>query len=449
MALIEILKSLFKNKQVFSYTSRLNKTKIIGINPFILIVFIFFLTLTFFTISNVVSNKNVQNKNNVEDITRTNEFSNLTNFFISKINSPYKEIKYVIKNNDSIEKILKKIDVRNKDVKIISTKLKQKKLSNIYVGRELNIVLKKLPNESHTVVNLIFPISNTSSIEVRKSNDEFIIKENILRLNKREVVVKAVINNNLYSSAVKKGIEPNIIVEFARIFGFEVDFQRDIRKGDWFEIFYEKFEDDNNKVRDTGKIIYASMYVNGEEINLYNFKFKNENEEYFDIKGKSITKSLMKTPINGARLSSSFGMRKHPILGYNKMHRGTDFAAPSGTPIMASGSGTVTRARWCGGGGNCVKIKHNSTYETIYAHMKSFAKGIKEGKKVKQGQIIGYVGSTGMSTGPHLHYEVVVNGKKVNSQKLKLPSGKILKGVARKEFEIERIKIDLRLSEKR
>ena len=191
------------------------------------------------------------------------------------------------------------------------------------------------------------------------------------------------------------------------------------------------------------------MYVNGEEINLYNFKFKNENEEYFDIKGKSITKSLMKTPINGARLSSSFGMRKHPILGYNKMHRGTDFAAPSGTPIMASGSGTVTRARWCGGGGNCVKIKHNSTYETIYAHMKAFAKGIKEGKKVKQGQIIGYVGSTGMSTGPHLHYEVVVNGKKVNSQKLKLPSGKILKGAARKEFEIERIKIDLRLSEKR
>ena len=189
------------------------------------------------------------------------------------------------------------------------------------------------------------------------------------------------------------------------------------------------------------------MFVNGEEINLYNFKYKNE-EEYYDIKGKSITKSLMKTPINGARLSSSFGMRKHPILGYNKMHRGTDFAAPSGTPIMASGSGTVTRARWCGGGGNCVKIKHNSTYETIYAHMKAFAKGIKEGRKVKQGQIIGYVGSTGMSTGPHLHYEVIVNGKKVNSQRLKLPSGKILKGDARKEFELERIKIDLRLSEK-
>ena len=288
-------------------------------------------------------------------------------------------------------------------------------------------------------------MNNTTSVEIRKSQNNFIIKENILQLNKREVVIRNDIKNNLYSSAVNAGIEPNIIIEFARIFGFEVDFQRDIRKGDWFEILYERFEDDNNKVRDTGKIIYASMFVNGEEINLYNFKY-NKIEDYYDMNGKSITKSLMKTPINGARLSSSFGMRKHPILGYNKMHRGTDFAAPSGTPIMASGSGTVTRARWCGGGGNCVKIKHNSTYETVYAHMKSFGKGVKEGRKVKQGQIIGYVGSTGLSTGPHLHYEVIVNGKKVNSQRLKLPSGKILKDRERSEFEIKRIKIDLRLA---
>ena len=153
--------------------------------------------------------------------------------------------------------------------------------------------------------------------------------------------------------------------------------------------------------------------LRGQNNQLYYFPKKNFDGHY-DEYGKSIKKALMKTPINGARLSSSFGMRKHPILGYNKMHRGTDFAAPSGTPIMASGSGTVTRARWCGGGGNCVKIRHNSTYETIYAHMKSFAKGIREGKKVKQGQIIGYVGSTGMSTGPHLHYEVHHNGAPQN-----------------------------------
>ena len=446
MTFIQIFKDFFKVKQYDVRISKVNKGKILGFNPWLFISFIFFLAIIFFGVSNFINNKNIQNKKNFENITKSSEFTNFTNFLFSKINSPYKEIKYVIKKNDSIEKILKSFDIKDDDIKDISTKLKRKKLSNIYTGRELSMILKKKLDEKSTVINLVFPINNTSSIEVRKSNNEFLIKENILQLNKREVVVKATIINNLYSSAVNKNIEPNIIIEFARIFGFEVDFQRDIRKGDWFEIFYEKFEDDNNKVRDTGKIIYASMYVNGEEINLYNFKYKDEEEEYFDIKGKSITKSLMKTPINGARLSSSFGMRKHPILGYNKMHRGTDFAAPSGTPIMASGSGTVTRARWCGGGGNCVKIKHNSTYETIYAHMKAFAKGIKEGKKVKQGQIIGYVGSTGMSTGPHLHYEVIVNGKKVNSQKLKLPSGKILKGKSREDFELERIKIDLRLS---
>ena len=197
---------------------------------------------------------------------------------------------------------------------------------------------------------------------------------------------------------------------------------------------YELFLNEKNEIVETGEILYANLKLSGQDNSLY--FFDNEGSEgHYDKNGKSVKKALMKTPINGARLSSPFGMRKHPILGYNKMHRGTDFAAPSGTPIMASGSGTITRARWCGGGGNCVKIKHNSTYETIYAHMRAFAKGIKEGKKVKQGQIIGYVGSTGLSTGPHLHYEVIVNGKKVNSQKLKLPSVKILKVKERKLFE--------------
>ena len=448
MAIIQLFKEFFKKTLYQTSSLRFNKPKINKVNVVVLLSVSFFITVVFFTISSSINKKNIVNKNNFSEVTKSNEFSNLTTFLISKINSPYKEIKYTIKNNDSIERILKKYDIDNNDIKNISLKLKQKKLSNIYSGRELSLILKKLSDGRNTIINLVFPITNTSSVEVRKVSNDFIVKENILKLYKKEVVVKNKITNNLYSSAINSNIEPNIIIEFARVFGFEVDFQRDIRKGDWFEIYYEKFEDDNNKVRDTGKIIYASMYVNGEEINLYNFKYKNE-QEYYDIKGKSITKSLMKTPINGARLSSSFGMRKHPILGYNKMHRGTDFAAPSGTPIMASGSGTVTRARWCGGGGNCIKIKHNSTYETIYAHMKSFAKGIKEGKKVKQGQIIGYVGSTGMSTGPHLHYEVIVNGKKVNSQKLKLPSGKILKGEARKDFELERIKIDLKLAELR
>ena len=448
MPLIQIITKFYKQKLKNLQSAKRIKLGAVGLNPVIFLCFIVFFFILFFTASNFISNKNKRNKDNLTEVTNSGEFFNVKNYFIFKINSPYQEVSYTIKNNDTIEKILKNYNIKTEDIKNISTKLKERELSNIYSGRKFSLIYKKLENKSNTVINLIYPINNTSSVEIRKIQDNFSVKENILQLYKKEVVVKNIIKNNLYSSAVDSGIEPNIIVEFARIFGFEVDFQRDIRKGDWFEILYERFEDDNNKVRDTGKIIYASMYVNGGEVNLYNFNYKNS-QEYYDIKGKSITKSLMKTPINGARLSSSYGMRKHPILGYNKMHRGTDFAARSGTPIMASGSGTVTRARWCGGGGNCVKIKHNSTYETIYAHMKAFAKGIKEGRKVKQGQVIGYVGSTGMSTGPHLHYEVIVNGKKVNSQRLKLPSGKILKGKERELFEFERIKVDLKLSKLR
>ena len=445
MTIIQKIRVLIRKKLNFLSLIDFKTIQIQGFNPLILVSFLIFFSALFFVSSCLIQKKNDENVINLKEITQTSEFTNFTNFLISKINSPYEEINYVIKKNDTVEKILGRYKIKNDEIRKISSQLKKKKLTNIYSGRKLSLILKKLDDESNSLVNLVYPINNITSVEIRKSQNNFEVSENILQLYKEEVVIKNIIRNNLYSSAVNSGIEPNIIIEFARIFGFEVDFQRDIRQEDWFEILYERFVDDNNKVRDTGKIIYASMYVNGEEINLYNFNYKNE-EDFYDINGKSITKSLMKTPINGARLSSSYGMRKHPILGYNKMHRGTDFAAPSGTPIMASGSGKITRARWCGGGGNCVKIKHNSTYETIYAHMKAFAKGIKEGRKVKQGQIIGYVGSTGLSTGPHLHYEVIVNGKKVNSQKLKLPSGKILKGEERKQFELDRIKIDLKLS---
>ena len=446
MPLNQIFNQFPKIFKHFKNTGRFYK--LLSWKYFIYLFSILLFYSVFIIISNLIDQKKKIEDQNLNAVVKTEEFSKLSSYFISKINSPYKEVQYSIQKNDSIEKILKKYAIRANDIKIISNNLKQKNLINIYAGRKLSLVLKKLDDGSNTVVNLIYPINNTLSIEIRKNQNNFIIKENILQLYKKEVVIKNVIKNNLYSAAIDAGIEPNIIVEFARIFGFEVDFQRDIRKGDWFEILYERFEDDNNIVRDTGKIIYASMFVNGSEINLYSFKDKND-FGFYDLKGKSIVKSLMKTPINGARLSSSFGNRKHPILGYTKLHTGTDFAAPSGTPIMASGAGTIIRSRWCGGGGNCVKIKHNSTYQTIYAHMKSFAKGIREGKKVKQGQIIGYVGSTGMSTGPHLHYEVLVNGKKINSQKLKLPSGKVLSNDERKKFEIDRIKIDLKLSELR
>jgi murein DD-endopeptidase MepM/ murein hydrolase activator NlpD len=269
----------------------------------------------------------------------------------------------------------------------------------------------------------------------------------VLKLNKKIIYKENVILQSLYKAASDQNIPPNIIIEFARIYGFQVDFQRDIRKRDKFQIMYEVFINNKNKIIQTGEILFANLKLSGQDNSLYYFDKKNA-QGHYNKNGKSVQKALMKTPINGARLSSSFGMRKHPIDGFNKMHRGTDFAAPKGTPIMASGNGIVKKAGWCGGGGNCVKIKHNSTYETVYAHMSKFARGIKKGVRVKQGQTIGYVGSTGKSTGPHLHYEVIVNGKRVNSQKLKLPSGKTLKGKDRELFETNKIKLNVLKSEK-
>jgi len=258
---------------------------------------------------------------------------------------------------------------------------------------------------------------------------------------------EGVITNSLYNTAINLEIKANTIVEFARLYGFQVDFQRDIWKGDSFQIIFEEYKNKEGNIVEAGDIIYANLNLQNQDLNLYKYEYEKGKIDFFDENGKSMRKTLMKTPINGARLSSSFGKRKHPILGFNKMHTGTDFAAPKGTPIMASGNGVITKARWCGGGGNCVKIKHNSKYQTVYAHLSKFAREIKKGVRVKQGQIIGYVGSTGLSTGPHLHYEVIENGRKINSQKLKLPSGKILKGKNRKLFEVNKIKIDVLKSE--
>ena len=383
-------------------------------------------------------------RTNFNSFLGSEEFTNIREYIYENLNSPYKEYDYIVKNNDTIEKILKKFNVANEDINNIASSIVEKKLSNIFAKTKIKIVVKE-SLKTNKIVSLFYPIDEITTVEIKKSKDNFIIKKNILKLEKKEIVLSNTIKNNLYSSAIEAGIEPNIIVEFANIFGFEVDFQRDIRKGDKFEVYYERYVDENGIVRNTGKIIYASMFVNNKELSLYNFKFDNR-EGYYDVDGKSVIKTLMKTPINGARLSSSFGMRKHPILGYNKLHKGTDFAAPTGTPIMASGSGVVLMAQKYKGYGNYVSIRHNSTYVTAYAHMSKFGRNIKKGVRVEQGKIIGYVGSTGMSTGPHLHYEVIKNGKKINSQRLKLPSGKTLNNEARNKFEVERIKIDVKVA---
>ena len=369
----------------------------------------------------------------------------LKNYILNQIKSPYLEYEYVIKDNDTIEKILKKFSVKEDEVAWIVKKIKKKDLSNIAPKQKIKFILKKAKNRKDIeIVKINYPISKTTFVRIDKRKDGLEITKSITQLFKKNVVVQGNIENNLYNSAIKAGMEPNVIVEFARIFGFEVDFQRDIRKGDEFQVMYERYMDDRNKKIKTGKILYAYLDVNNQKIKLYSFG-KKDKYDFYDEKGRSIRKALMKTPINGARLSSPFGKRKHPILGFTKHHNGTDFAAPTGTPIMASGNGTVITAGWCGKGGNCVRIRHNSSYTTGYGHLSKFA--TKKGRRVRQGQIIGYVGNTGMSTGPHLHYTVSYNGKFINSQKLKLPSGKILKGEERKKFEVERIKLDVALGE--
>ena len=411
------------------------------------ITFLFLLLLITISSTSIYNEKKVLIDENYKNLINNIYFQKSINQIFDNLVPRYKNIDHKISSGETFDKILNNYSIPNEEINQIKKKLNSDyNINNLQPNLEIKITIDQSNNKK--ITSFLFPVSRTEKIQLTRNldNNLFEKKTIITNLNKKIIFKEGKITQSLYKTAIDLNVQPNVIIEFARIYGFQVDFQRDIRKNDNFQIMYEVFEDDDGKIFETGNIIFADLKLSGKNNALYYFE-KKGSEGHYDENGKSVEKALMKTPINGARLSSAFGMRKHPIDGFNKMHRGTDFAAPMGTPIMASGSGLITRARWCGGGGNCIKIKHNSTYETIYAHMKNFARGIKEGIRVKQGQIIGYVGSTGKSTGPHLHYEVVVNGKKVNSQKLKLPSGKTLKGKEREIFEVEKIKLDVLKSE--
>ena len=391
-------------------------------------------------------------KKNLNEKTYTNFIDNVyftktLSYLIDNLEPKYKKVKHKIKSGETFDKILESYSIEKSEIIKIKTSLKKKITLNKLNTKQ--IIQFSLDKTNNKIEEFIYQTSNTQKIYLKRNviGDNFNKEIISIKLNKKIIYKENLIAQSLYKAATDKQIPANTIIDFAGIYGFQVDFQRDIRKNDKFQIMYEIFLNEQNELIETGEILFANLKLSGQDNNLYYFDNKGSVGHY-DRNGKSVKKALMKTPINGARLSSPFGMRKHPIDGYNKMHRGTDFAAPIGTPIMASGDGIVKKAGWCGGGGNCVKIKHNSTYQTVYAHMSKFARGIKPGVRVKQGQTIGYVGSTGKSTGPHLHYEVIVNGKKVNSQKLKLPSGKILKGEERKLFETNKIKLDVLKSEK-
>ena len=409
--------------------------------------FLLFTALTVIILVQIFNYIKDQKKNHFFDTLNNLYFEKTLHSTISNLNPKFVDIEHKVLQGENFTGILEKYEVSKKEIEKIRKVLSKKEnLKNLKNGQIIKFTLDL--GSSNKIFDLYYPSSRTKKIKLSKDlkSGNFKYEEVITNLNKKVLYKEAKISKSLYSTAVKLDVKPNIIVEFARIYGFQIDFQRDIRKNDIFQIMYEVFQDDKEKTFETGKILYANMILRGQQNELYYFDKKNF-EGHYDKNGKSAKKALMKTPINGARLSSSFGMRKHPILGFNKMHKGTDFAAPEGTPVMASGDGKIIRARWCGGGGNCVKIKHNSTYSTVYAHLSKFGPGIKEGRRVKQGRIIGYVGSTGMSTGPHLHYEVIENGKKINSQKLKLPSGKTLTKKNRELFEVIRIKTNVTKSE--
>ena len=391
--------------------------------------------------------KKSNNQKTYSDFVNNIYFKKTLSEIINNLEPKYKKVKHKVRSGETFDKILEGYSIEKKEITKIKNSLQKK--TNINKLNTKQIIEFSLDKTNNKIEEFTFQLSNTQKINLTRNIESDNFKEKILsiKLDKQILYKEDIILQSLYKSAEKQKIPANIIIEFAGIYGFQVDFQRDIRKKDKFQILYELYLNEKNEVIETGEILFANLKLSGQDNTLYYFDYSGS-EGHYDRNGKSVKKALMKTPINGARLSSPFGMRKHPIDGFNKMHRGTDFAAPMGTPIMASGDGVVKKAGWFGGGGNCVKIKHNSTYQTVYAHMSKFARGIKAGVRVKQGQTIGYVGSTGKSTGPHLHYEVIVNGKKVNSQKLKLPSGKILKGEERKLFETKKIKLDVLKSEK-
>lgn len=254
--------------------------------------------------------------------------------------------------------------------------------------------------------------------------------------------VRASIENSLYVDATRLGAPDKVVAQFANIYEYSVDFQRDIQPGDEFELFFEVARDHKGEIVKAGDLLYTSFSPRGKTMDYWLFEDENGDENFYDADGKTAKRKLRATPINGARLSSSYGRRKHPILGYRKMHSGVDFAAPRGTPILAAGSGTVERANRYGSFGNYVRIRHSDGYKTAYAHMKGFAKGIRKGARVRQDQVIGYVGTTGRSTGPHLHYEVHLNGKKINPRRLSQLSGKPLSEDQKPAFESRREEIE-------
>ena len=340
-----------------------------------------------------------------------------------------------IKAGQTFGDLINNYDIPDSEKFRISQLLSEKiDLTQLNIGTEIRITFLKKNNFIEIKkINILDKKNN--QIQILKKDDKYEIDSSSVLAFTKNILKEIVINESLYKSAINADVPPNIIMQFVNLYGFDVDFQREIRNGNIIKIYYEVFLDNKLNIRKAGNIKFASLALSKNTYELYKYTTNDNNKsEYFDAAGKSAVKALMKTPINGASLSSGYGMRKHPILGYDRLHQGVDFAAPTGTPIMAAGTGFIEKIGMNGGAGNYIKIKHINGYKTAYGHMNKFAAGLKKGSKVTQGQTIGFVGSTGMSTGPHLHYEVIFNNKKINPMKMKLPSGRKLKGKILDDF---------------
>ena len=356
--------------------------------------------------------------------------------------------KYYLQEGETFTGALKQADLQDDEindvVNIISKKIDLRKLN---VGTLIETYTKSV-NDKKIINEIIIYPDIEKKIYVKKVNNKFVAGEDKKKLFSKLKIYEVEIHNSIYESLKKIDTPDEIIMEFVQLYSFDIDFQRDIRKGNKIKIFFEIYTDSQNNYIKSGNINFSEIILDDESYELYRFQSEgDEFVEYFNSDGKSATKALMKTPINGARLSSGFGMRKHPILGYNKKHQGVDFAAPTGTPIMAAGTGHIEFVGNNGGAGKYIRIKHLNGYKTSYSHLSKYASGIQKNVKVRQGQVIGYVGNTGLSTGPHLHYEVIFNGKRINPMKMKLPSGKQLKDKNLEIFLAEKERINAEVSE--
>lgn len=345
-----------------------------------------------------------------------------------------------IEPGDALGVVMEKQGVGNSETsKIISAMKEHYDPRDIKAGQIVKLNFEKHRNDDSQIEQrfkeMVIPLDQIKTLVVARADDGFASRIDEKQVNKVVKARRAEVETSLYGSAAKAGIPKNIVANAILIYSWSVDFQRDIRPSDKLEVMYESYETEDGHVAKLGEILYAKLTLGDRDIPLYRFKMKDGRVDYFQPDGVSIKRTLMKTPIDGARMSSGFGMRRHPVLGYNKMHKGVDFAAPTGTPIYAAGDGVVEFSGRNSGYGNYIRIRHNSKLKTAYAHMSRIRSSVKSGTRVKQGQVIGYVGSTGRSTGPHLHYEVLLNGAQVNPRSVNLPTGEELVGKEKQEFQ--------------